>query len=131
LTSFLKDILLLILIIVIFINRNHIESRIKPWPADIFLFASIILVSLLQNHVMQHLPFVDCLPYKVGNNIAEQMKVPKGAAADSFAITFKYKKNGKEIEFDQNNFPADFDSTYEYIDRYDKLIKKGMPYRKL
>jgi hypothetical protein len=49
---------------------------------------------------------------------------PEGVA-DSFSIVFTYKKNGKELEFDQANFPADFDSTYEYIDRHDKLVKKG------
>jgi hypothetical protein len=74
---------------------------------------------------MQHLPVLDCLPYKPGKNIAEEMKIPAGAIPDSFAITFKYKKNGKTVEFDQSNFPADFDSTYEFIDRYDKLVRKG------
>ena len=53
------------------------------------------------------------------------MQVPPGAVPDSVALTFKYKKNGKEIEFDGSSFPADFDSTYEYIDRYDKIVKKG------
>ena len=37
----------------------------------------------------------------------------------------KYRKAGKQIEFDQTHFPADFDSTYEYLDRKDKLVKKG------
>lgn len=53
------------------------------------------------------------------------MKVPEGAVADSFAITFKYKKNGKLLEFDANHFPEDFDDSYEYVDRYDKLVRKG------
>jgi hypothetical protein len=29
------------------------------------------------------------------------------------------------LNFDQAHFPADFDSTYEYVDRHDKLVKKG------
>ncbi len=29
------------------------------------------------------------------------------------------------MEFDGNSFPADFDSTYEFVDRYDKLVKKA------
>ena len=53
------------------------------------------------------------------------MQIPEGAVTDSFDITFKYRKNGNMIEFDKNHFPPDFDSTYEYLDRYDKLVRKG------
>jgi|GEM_PF-2477455 len=53
------------------------------------------------------------------------MKIPEGAKPDSFAITFKYKRNGEIIEFDDQHFPNNFDSTYEFIERFDKLITKG------
>ena len=36
-----------------------------------------------------------------------------------------YVKGGKKVEFPSDNFPADFDSTYVFIDRYDKIIVKG------
>jgi hypothetical protein len=71
------------------------------------------------------LPALDCLPYARGKNIMEGMRLPAGAIPDSTVITFKYKKNGKEIEFDQNHFPDDLDSTYEFISRYDKVVRKG------
>ena len=29
------------------------------------------------------------------------------------------------MEFDANHFPADFDSTYEFADRFQKLVKAG------
>jgi hypothetical protein len=90
----------------------------------ILLTALFCIVS--QWYVLKHLPFIDCLPYKVGNDISEQMKVPEGAVPDSFSIVFKYKKDGKIVEFDMNNFPDDYnDSTYEYVDREQKLIKPG------
>ena len=53
------------------------------------------------------------------------MKTPVGAIPDSVSIVFTYTKNGKPIEFDQLHFPADFDSTYQYVDRKDKVVKKG------
>lgn len=125
LQSFIKDIFLLLLILILFVNkRKIISSLISPLP-QIILLVCILIISSAQMYVLQHLPFIDCLGFKVGKNIPEQMKIPAGAVADSFSIVFKYKKNGKEIEFDQNNFPADFDSTYEYVDRYDKLVRKG------
>jgi hypothetical protein len=53
------------------------------------------------------------------------MKAPQGAIPDSTVITMIYEKNGKRIEFSGNNFPADFDDSYKFINRYDKLIRKG------
>jgi hypothetical protein len=53
------------------------------------------------------------------------MKVPAGAVPDSTSIEFIYTKNGKEVRFDQANFPANFDSTYVYVDRKDIVVKKG------
>ncbi|MFY7979707.1 MAG: hypothetical protein ACOVON_06645, partial [Sediminibacterium sp.] len=73
----------------------------------------------------QHLPFIDCLPYKRGNDIKEQMKVPEGAIPDSISIQMSFLKNGKTVQFDVNQFPADFDSTYVYQDRKEVLIQKG------
>lgn len=123
--SFGKDIFLLLLILVLFAARNQIKSFVKPGAALLLLLLVTGTTIYGQWYVLQHLPFVDCLPYKKGNNIQEQMKTPVGAVPDSFSIVFTYKKNGKQLQFDQANFPADFDSTYEYVDRQDKLVKKG------
>jgi uncharacterized membrane protein YphA (DoxX/SURF4 family) len=123
--SFGKDIFLLVLILVLFANNKKIQSALKPAIASALLLIVTITATAGQFYVLKHLPFVDCLPYKKGNNIIEQMKTPVNAIPDSLSIVFVYKKNGKQIEFDQANFPADFDSTYEYIDRKDKVVKKG------
>ena len=70
--------------------------------------------------------FVDCLPYKKGNNISEKLKIPADAVPDSTVITFVYEKAGAQIEFTSDNFPADFNAdTYKFIRRYDKVIRKG------
>jgi len=124
--SFMKDILLTILIVFIFIKRNTIKPFL-PAAANAFI---IVLVTAgcayAQYHVLEHLPVVDCLPYKKGNNLLEQMKQPEGAVPDSFEILMKYLKDGKEIEFDMDHFPDDFnDSAYQFVDRYQKLVKKG------
>ena len=123
--SFGKDIFLLVLILVLFAYRNRIQSSLRPFYAFSLLLLVTIATAAGQFYVIKHLPIIDCLPYKEGNNITEQMQTPVGAVADSFSITFTYKKNGKQWEFDQAHFPADFDSTYEYIARHDRLVKKG------
>ena len=54
------------------------------------------------------------------------MKLPEGAVPDSFAIKFKYRKDGKDVIFDMDNFPADFnDTTYTYVDRVQELVRPG------
>lgn len=123
--SFGKDIFLLVLILVLFAARKKIHSSVKPAAAVLLLLLVTAGTTYGQFYVQKHLPFIDCLPYKAGNNILEQMKTPAGAVPDSFSIVFKYEKNGKQMEFDQSGFPADFDSTYKFIDRHDKLVKKG------
>ncbi len=125
LTSFIKDVLLLLLILVLFVNRNNIKSSIPVPLPQVLLLACIVGVSLLQNYALNYLPPKDCLPYKTGDNILENMKLPAGAVPDSFVTIFKYKKNGQIKEFDANHFPEDFDSTYEFADRYQTLIRKG------
>jgi hypothetical protein len=54
------------------------------------------------------------------------MKIPKDAITDSTVIKFVYTHKGKEVEFDAENFPSDFDDTsYIFVRRYDKLIREG------
>jgi uncharacterized membrane protein YphA (DoxX/SURF4 family) len=123
--SFGKDIFLLILILILFVYRHQIHSALPARRAVGWLFVITGLMVYAQFYVLKNLPFIDCLPYKPGKNILEQMKMPAGAVADSFAIEFDYEKNGKQLTFDQAHFPADFDSTYKFVNRHDKLIKKG------
>ncbi|MDQ6813064.1 MAG: DoxX family protein, partial [Bacteroidota bacterium] len=92
----------------------------------ILITITILLCIVSQYYVLRHLPVVDCLAYKTGNNIIEKMKIPEGAVSDSFAIKFKYRKAGKEVLFDSNSFPDDFnDSIYTFVDRVQELIRPG------
>jgi hypothetical protein len=123
--SFGKDIGLLVLITLLFAQSKKIKSALSAPAAFVLLLLVTMGTAGGQGYVLKHLPFVDCLPYKKGNNLLEQMKTPAGAIPDSFSIVFTYIKGGKTIEFDQSHFPTDFDSTYEYVDRKDKLARKG------
>ncbi len=123
--SFGKDLILFLLIFILVIAHKKITPSLKPFFSVSILVITVGLTCFLQWYVLQHLPFVDCLPFKKGKNIIAQMKMPEGATLDSFSIQFIYQKNGKQLQFDQEHFPADFDSTYLYIDRKDQLVKPG------
>lgn len=125
LQSFIKDLVLLALIIVLFIFRKKIVSSIKPVAAICLLIFCIAAVSELQAHVLKHLPLVDCLPYKKGNNLLQQMQPPANAVPDSIVMVFQYRKDNKVEEYTMENLPANLDSTYEFIDRVDKVVRKG------
>lgn len=123
-TSFLKDVVLTVLIGFIFWQRNKIRPLFsKKLSAILMILVSVISFGI-QWYALTYLPLVDCLPYKKGNNITEKMKIPAGALPDSFAIRFVYEKGGKQFEFAPADLPADLDS-YNYVSRTDKLIRKG------
>lgn len=124
--SFMKDLLLLGLILFIFSNRHKIKRLLPGAVALPLLLLTTVLSFGFQWYVLKYLPVVDCLPYKVGSNIPAQMQIPPGAIPDSTVITFVYQKQGKEVEFTADKFPDDFnDSLYQFVKRYDKLVRKG------
>jgi uncharacterized membrane protein YphA (DoxX/SURF4 family) len=127
LTSFIKDVVLLILILVLFVNRNNITPSIHaPLPQTI-LILSIAGVVFLQYYALNYLPPKDCLPYKVGDNIIANMQVKPGDEPVS-EFTYVYKKDGKKIELSQDSLEkVNLDSTYEFVKRDEKIIKEGVP----
>lgn len=123
--SFYKDLFLLVLIVILVGFQKHIKSGLSNAWAFILVALTLVLSTGAQMYVLKHLPWVDCLPYKVGNNILQKMEMPAGATLDSMQIVFEYQKEGKTIEFDQDHFPENFDDSYVFISRKDKLVKKG------
>lgn len=125
-TSFLKDLVLTLLIGFLFWKQKLIRPILAE-KANIIAMLGITIFSFgFQWYTLNYLPVVDCLPYKKGNNIKEKMKMPANAVPDSTVITFVYKKDGKEVEFTADKFPADFNKeTYQFVSRFDKVVRKG------
>jgi len=124
--TFTKDVVLLLMILLLLFNANKMKPLFSAKASLAVITVSFLSIVFLQWYVLKYLPVLDCLPYAKGKNIVEGMKLPPDAQPDIIAMTFKYKKGGKEVEF-LDSVPANVteDSTYEYMDRYDKVIKKG------
>ena len=60
----------------------------------------------------------DCMLYALGLGLGYD-------PVDENQLTFVYEKNGQKTEFTADKFPADFGDSYKFINRYDKLIRKG------
>lgn len=124
--SFTKDLLLTALIVFIFICHRQVKPVFTKFTSGALLIATVLFSFVLQGYVLRHLPLVDCLPYKAGKSIRQQMKAPPGALQDSTVITFVYTKKGKQVEFTADKFPGDFDdSLYHFVKRYDKIVREG------
>lgn len=124
LTSLVKDLILLAMILFLLFTQRYIQPAFTNRFNAFILLLTLIVTLALQWYVLNFLPVADCLPFKEGNNITEQMKAPKGSRPDSVAIRYIYEKNGKKYEFSPEELPADL-GTYKYISREDKVIRKG------
>lgn len=124
LTSFIKDLVLVGLILFLFFAQKHIRpiaSKAFQWT----MLGIVLLLSMgLQEYVLRYLPLADCLPYKKGANITESLKPPPHAIPDSFVIRFVYARDGKKFDFSPENLPPDL-ASYKFVERKDKLIRKG------
>lgn len=86
--SFSKDLILLLLILVLFKNRDTIKPIFNDKINDQLLVASVVISLGLGVYTYSSLPVIDFLPYKIGNNILEEMKTPPGAQPDEYELTY-------------------------------------------
>ena len=121
--SFIKDLILLLLILIIFFGIKYVKPVLTPAANFFIIFVSMAIVLGFQWFVMRHMPLVDCLPFKKGNNLIELRKMPANAIPDKKDFIFVYKKDGKEQQFTRKNIP---DSTWEFVSREDIIVEKGV-----
>lgn len=130
--SFSKDIILLILIVYIYRNRSSLQPVLHQAAQQKTVFALVTLASLIfPIYTYSCLPVLDFLPYKVGANLPELMKIPEGAAPDEYLILYhmKNKKTGEKKDIsDKDYLKTEIwkDTNWEIVGNPDKkLVKKG------
>lgn len=129
--SFSKDLVLLLLIIVIFINRKTIEPLFSKKTGDNLLIGSAVVAVGIGLYTYNFMPVIDFLPYKVGASIPDAMKIPPGAKPDEFQITYnlKNKKTGEtKVMTDKEYLSSNIwkDNSWEVIGTPEnQLVKKG------
>ncbi|MBS1501430.1 MAG: DoxX family protein [Bacteroidetes bacterium] len=104
--SFSKDMVLLALVLVIFVNRRTIRPAFNDKLGDRLLTGAIIVALGIGLYTYNFLPVIDFLPYKVGANIPSEMKAPPGAKPDEFEIMYhlKNKKTGEEKDMNDKDY---------------------------
>lgn len=122
--TFWKDVALLVMILILFIFRNRVQPVFSKYPSIAILVLTTFFAFGVQWYALEHLPYHDCLPYKLGVDISVDRKPPVGSTPDVYESIMIYEKDGVKKEFTMENYPWQ-DTTWVFVDRKDKLVKKG------
>lgn len=122
--TFWKDVILLVLVIILFAFRKRIKPVFSGYPTTALMILTAFFAFFIQWWTLEHLPFYDCLPYKVGTNIYQKTQIPPGAIPDEYQTIMIYEKDGVQKEFSMDNYPWQ-DTTWKFVDSKSKLVKKG------
>ncbi len=120
--TFTKDIILLVFAIILLAKHKWITPVFSGKITGLLMMLGLFLTIFLQMHILKHLPLVDCLPFKKGNNILELRKMPPNAIMDEYNYEFVYEKGSEKKSFDPSSLP---DSSWTFVDRNQVLVKKG------
>ena len=128
-TSFTKDVILLDLIGVLFVQRKNFEAVLGKTTGDILIVIVTVIASYTAYWTINHLSFFDFRPYKVGNNIPALMKA---LPVDKYIYVME--KGGKLSEFEV--YPTDpafkyVSMKYEYTLDGKKVVSNQSPMPKI
>lgn len=130
--SFSKDIVLLVLILILFKYRSRISPVTENRSLQNALFGIVLAASLMfSQFTYSRLPVLDFLPYKIGANLPELMKIPAGAKPDEYQIMYnmKHKETGEQkVMSDKDYLKTEIwkDENWEIVGTPEsKLVKKG------
>ena len=127
-TSFIKDLLLLAAILFLFYQRKRLPTQTTSVVLAILV---VIITFSFGIYTYNFLPILDFLPYKIGANIPQLMKLPPNAKADVYEIlyTLKNLKSGETKQItDKEYLKAKLyeDKNWELVgSTLPKLISKG------
>jgi uncharacterized membrane protein YphA (DoxX/SURF4 family) len=90
--SFYKDLVLLVFIAHLFFYRSKYSSFLRTKEGHGVIVVVTIISLYLGIYAVNHLPFIDFRPYKVGNNLPAEMIAPESAI-----IEYVFEKDGEEV----------------------------------
>lgn len=118
--SFYKNIVTLVFVLLLYAQRNKVKPVLSERSGNVVIAGVSLFFLCMGYYITQHLPLLDSLPYKIGNNLPKLME-PEEKAHYKWIL----EKDGKEYEFDDNNYPTDTNYKYkrhELIGDSTKLI---------
>jgi uncharacterized membrane protein YphA (DoxX/SURF4 family) len=108
--SFLKDLVLLVLILVLFVFRKSFVSFFSSTGDKIAFWGSAVVAFMFSWFCYQHLPIMDFGNYGPEKSLKEEMQAKKGNPITLYKL--RHKTSGIEVEF--ADYPQDYNN-WEYL----------------
>jgi len=100
--TFYKNLIIIIPTFIVFIYRKKYESIFSVKGQNLFTGIVALFIISISVYCYRHLPFIDFLPWKVGNKISEQIiPVPEKAV---IYLIYQNKTTGEKKEFTSEDF---------------------------
>ncbi len=106
--SFIKDIILLVLIAYLFINRKKLAPLLAVKTGAIVISLGTIMTLFLAIYAIRHLPYIDFRAYKVGADIPASMQ-----PSEPLQYSYLMEREGVVQEFEE--YPTDTSFVYKDI----------------
>jgi hypothetical protein len=105
--TFYKNVALIFLTILLFINRKELLFIYKEKYRKILFYTLLSIYILTVYYSYRHEPVMDFRPYKIGANIPEGMRIPDGAPTDVYQNIYYYRnvKTNEVNKFSDSDFP--------------------------
>ena len=126
--TFWKNVVLLLMIFAILYCEKYNRPYLSPMPSWLISASFFVFSVCISLYCLTHLPLIDFRPYKIGNNIPEQMTLPEDAKKDIIKTTFTYKNknSGEEKVFEKlGDAPWNDTINWEFVSQHSDYIQKG------
>lgn len=122
--TFIKNIVLLLCIIPIFIQRKKFRRDSSVLVEWLFLTIYALLAFVLSTVSLARLPVVEFGDFKTGADLA--IKLSEATEKGEFETVFLYEKGGERVEFTLDNLP---DTTWRYVETVEKSqVQEDAPF---
>ena len=122
--TFYKNVILMIFTLIIFFTRNSYKTpKSSFYQFSISLFGLVVILGIII-FCFRHLPIIDSLPWKKGNNI-RQLVIPTPEVAKIFLV-YKNKTTGEIKEYPSDNYPwkdSVWVANWQFVDQRKDIIK--------
>ena len=128
--SYIKDIILLVVIVFIFLYRSRITALFRKTPSRVVMILAVIAPWVFTVWAVNHLPFRDFRAYKVGNDLCALKALPPDAKKTIYESTlvYNYAPTSEQREFSMEDFTREnigYDTNWVFVETRNKLIQMG------
>jgi len=118
-TSFTKDLVLLVAIIILFIGKDYIHPIFGPRMENAVLVIILIVVTAFPIYTYNYLPVKDFRAYKIGTDLYRAIHPQV-----KYFYLLKNKKTGATKEFE--SWPPNWDADWDYVSNRTESLDKNV-----